>query len=39
LHQLAEDFMATYGYETAPTQNTVAESHVLRGSECSRAVR
>jgi 4-hydroxyphenylacetate 3-monooxygenase len=39
LHQLAEDFMATYGYETASAQNTVLESHVLRGPEYGHAGR
>jgi 4-hydroxyphenylacetate 3-monooxygenase len=38
LHQLAEDFMATYGYEAEPEKSTVDGSHIAHGSDRGRAV-
>jgi aromatic ring hydroxylase len=38
LHQLAEDFMATYGYEAEPEKSTVDRSHIAHGSDRGRAV-
>jgi hypothetical protein len=38
LHQLAEDFRATYGYEPAPTQTGDPELQRARVSERGRAV-
>jgi 4-hydroxyphenylacetate 3-monooxygenase len=38
LHQLAEDFMATYGYEVETERTSVVGSHVVHGSGRGRAV-
>jgi 4-hydroxyphenylacetate 3-monooxygenase len=38
LHQLAEDFMATYGYEAEPEKSAVDRSHIAHGSDRGRAV-